>query len=321
MARSREMGMLEEYNIPEDAPMKNSPEKNPEEAERREFMEAAQEMENDALDLSEAEEENGTEKSKEDKKKSRLKKVLCAITAGLILFGSAEAGFAREKEKSNSEEERIEMQIQQLEKQKQEIKDAEEGKDRENRRQELENGLRRLNIDGLTLGEPQSKLRCICEQWGIYLRGKYLGNIHKEGPALASFNEQEFVEDVKDFLKENRFVTEGEEGKLKVDEWVLEQNESFFYALDKGDFEDRLLKGWGGKVVNNIFFLGKQTFPIDAETKEVKMEAMDDNTLVIIIADKDGTITNITCRDGKIADKSVITPKESEKDKHGKEKN
>lgn len=103
-----EIGM----GMPEEISEENMPDSQAE--TDKEFLNYAQEMEEKIL----AEEED---KDKKEPKKSRLKKALCAITAGLILFGSAESGFAGvggcvEKSGYNQENSQVSIKNQTIEK-------------------------------------------------------------------------------------------------------------------------------------------------------------------------------------------------------------
>jgi hypothetical protein len=66
---------------------------------------------------------------------------------------------------------------------------------------ELENYLKEFNINGLQMGDVIYKNRKLCEQVGIYLDGKHLGDISSQGQ--TAFESDEFKNAIQKILTDN----------------------------------------------------------------------------------------------------------------------
>ncbi|HHD92210.1 MAG TPA: hypothetical protein ENL06_01120, partial [Candidatus Portnoybacteria bacterium] len=115
-----------------------------------------------------------------------LKRALCAITAGVMLF-SATPAFAQERGQQLTGKQKIELQIQKLQEQKMQLERQESKMRHAERIKELNNYLDYFNINGLKLGKVKMRDRCPCEQFGVYLEGKHLGDIYSDDKSTTFY--------------------------------------------------------------------------------------------------------------------------------------
>jgi len=250
-------------NLPE-----NSPEK---------FQNEMQSIENDELSSVE-------EKSE---KKSRFKKAICAITAGIILLNVTPA-FAQEKGEQVDETQKIEFKIQKLQEQQSEL----ERFHGPERFEKLESYLDSFNIDGLELGEAKHKRRSTPEQFGLYLNGEYLGDLFPstEGgfSSPSAFTESDFTEKISKILEKNG-ISQSEE----ITYTKSESTEALDVNISTNEKADETLKKFGGyidKEKNNMYPTSDKNivFGYDDKTKEIKISGVDTDTIMIILTDFDG---------------------------------
>jgi len=60
-----------------------------------------------------------------------------------------------------------------------------------------------LDKYGVVLSEPQSHVRCLCDQYGVYKDGRFLGDIYGTSYGVMHFNEQVLDEVIPPLLKTN----------------------------------------------------------------------------------------------------------------------
>lgn len=221
----------------------------------------------------------------EGEKTSRLKKAILATTAGLMLF-SAIPAFAQGNEvKKISERQKIEAQIKNLQSQEAELEQQEHKIHHQERMAEMNSYLGYFNVDGLEVGEPEVKLRGIMEQVGIYIKGRHIEDIYATGS--LEFSRVSFLSKVKEILDQIgvRF-----EIKSEV------QFEISPEAKEK-------LREWGGYIDSETLTMkigGPNTrMSIDSNTKAIGAGIIG-HELVIVVTDYDGSLTTLTCEDGKI---------------------
>lgn len=218
-----------------------------------------------------------------------LKKAMCAITAGIMIMSAAPA-FAGERRQQLDEEQKIELQIQELEKQKAELKQREDEIQYVERNKELGDYLNYFNIDGLELGNPEVKLKCNCEQFGVYLKGKHLGDIYS--PAGSStFSRQNMIDDISKILNP----------------------EAIGFRVNINPDAQKILDSWGGFIDSNSRTINignpdksADDLAFNAEVKQIDIINIGEDMLIITSDDYNGKRLVVTCVNGVVKDVSEI---------------
>lgn len=251
-------------------------------------FELLREFQNEERELFASVEADGTEK--ESSLKSRIKKGMMAIMAGVVLM-TAMPAFAGELQKGghSHDMQSIEQQIQKLQEEKLKLEQSERAQQQEQRTQELQGYVNNFHIKGLTLGEPEMKLRCGCEQYGIYLEGKHFGDVHSE---RFTFSPDEFIGDVKNVLKENGVFEQG-----------AKEKEPSFY-LDISTKAQVIMDAWGWRIYDGqIDIPGKKNLVNlngDGKTESASIVAVGKDKIVISVTDKDGTVSKVEGVQGEL---------------------
>ena len=238
--------------------------------------------------------------TKESTASHLLKKALCAVTAGVMLF-SATPAFAQEKGQQLTEKQKIELQIQKLQGQKMQLERQESEMRHAERIKELNNYLDYFNINGLKLGEVKMRDRCPCEQFGVYLEGKHLGDIYSDDKSTTfytelTFSQRKLIEDVSNILRENGI--QFETGLSKPQNSKPQSPESIDTKVNISSEAQKILESWGGyydSAKATIYIGGPQKLVIDASTKNVSVIAAGSDMLIVTCIDFDGKRTIVTC--------------------------
>lgn len=230
---------------------------------------------------------------------SRLKKTVFTITAGLMLLSAAPA-FAQEKGEQLTEQQKIELQIQKLQEQKMQLERQESEMRHAERIKDLNGYLNYFNIDGLKLGKVKSQARCPCEQFGVYLKGKHLGDIYSDDG--FTFTRQELINDVSKILIKNGVQYETGLSKSQSPEAVNAK-------ININPEAQKILENWGGFIdlkSSTINIGGPDELVFDINTKRIEIVSAGNNMLIVICEDYDGKRTIITCVNKIIKDVSEI---------------
>jgi len=228
---------------------------------------------------------------------SRLKKAVCTVTAGVMLLSAAPA-FAQEKGQQLTEQQKIELQIQKLQEQKMQLERQEAEMRHAERLKELNSYLDYFNIEGLELGEAKMKVRCPCEQFGVYLKGKHLGDIYSDDG--LTFSRRELIEDVSNVLRENGIHFETGLSKPQSPEAIDAK-------VNINPEAQKILESWGGyydsaKATINIG--GPNELVLDANTKNVSIVSAGNDMIIVTCEDYDGKRTIVTCVNKMVKDVS-----------------
>lgn len=243
-------------------------------------------------------EENNALSSLENRKNtSRFKKAICTITAGLVLL-TATPAFAQERGEKLNKKQEIELQIQKLEKQKMELEQKEYQTQRMERIKELNGYLSYFNTSGLALGEVKSSIRCPCEQFGVYLNGKHLGDIYSLHSS-NTFSREKLINEVSKLLLKESWT---ESGLLKP-----QNPEAINAEVNTDPLAQKILKSWDGFVdlkTSTINIGGPDELTFDNKTKRIDIVGVGQNMLIITCENYDGKRTVVTCVDKII--KSIV---------------
>ncbi|PIS32324.1 hypothetical protein COT40_00595 [Candidatus Peregrinibacteria bacterium CG08_land_8_20_14_0_20_41_10] len=157
------------------------------------------------------------------------------------------------------------------------------------REQEVKSWLDLFGVQGLELGEPKMKVRCPCEQYGLYLNGKHLGDL--EGAPFGKMSKGEFINKVASILNENNIHYEA---IPEMQDFSIEYGEGAKEVMDKYEVS---LKG-------NMFYtpLDRENPPIEIEskTKSISFYKINNEKVKIVTEDKDGKVSNYTLVQGKL---------------------
>lgn len=220
---------------------------------------------------------------------SNAAKAIRAVTAGVVLFGATMMTMPAFAQESNKEirKQRIEEQIKQLENEKLELEKKHNEIKNQERRAELTGYLAYFNAN-LKLGEPGNRMRCPCEQYGIYdSSNQLLGDVRS---SKFEFTKDEFMQKVSNLVK--RPVETGKFVKMKKEE--------INFKIDLRSEAKKILNKWGGSIDENIINIGRKEISLDEKTKSVTITGVNDNMLIITIVDFDGKKTVATCEDGDL---------------------
>ncbi len=140
---------------------------------------------NDLIEMSFQEQEELPVVDKNNPKMSRLRRAVTAITIGLVLALSTPE-LAHAQKLDPAEKVRIETQMKELQDRLDANNKAEASEMAIQRRQELNEWIKRFNLLGLRIGDPEITLRTPAEQVGVYfIQGKspeqHLGDICAKG--------------------------------------------------------------------------------------------------------------------------------------------
>ncbi len=219
---------------------------------------------------------------------SRLKKAALLITAGVMLF-SATPAFSQEKGEQLTGKQKLELQIQNLEEQRNQLEKQKFEIQQGERKEELNSYLNYFNIEGLELGEVKNKQRRPNEQFGIYLNGRHLGDICSDNG--LNFSQEELIDDISKILKGNGI--QYEKNKPQTPE-ILNAK------ININPEAQKILENWGGSIDLNSSTLnigGPNRLEFDKNTKSIEILSVGDNMLIVTCEDFDGKRTIVTCVD------------------------
>jgi hypothetical protein len=226
--------------------------------------------------------ENNELSSMEAKKTlaSRLKKAVCSITAGMLLFCATPA-FAQDNDSQLTEQQNIELEEPESDIYNTKIK-------------ELGGYLDHFNIEGLKLGKVQRPLRCACDQFGLYLHGKHLGDVYaNSGMALTK---HKLIEGASNVLRNNGILSENGISKPQ-------KNEAIKTKVSISPEAKKLLQSWGGfiNLQSSTIDIGSQEeLVFDKDTKKIEIMDAGKDTLIIYCENFDGKVTHVICVNKKV---------------------
>lgn len=217
-------------------------------------------------------------------KNPRLMRAFLALSLGVSgIFANQEALAANKGE--TGQKAKIETQMQEAQKKLDELNRHEAEQKKAERNKELNDWLADFKVEGLTIDEPKIQVKTNCEQLGIYLKEKHLGDIYSDKCTnRLSFSEAEFTDAVSKILKE---------AGIKFEATVQKIN----FAVDIKPEAAEILKQWGGAVNGNKIDIGMKDniLEVDKNTKSVTLLGSGKDTLTIIVEDTDGTKHVVTC--------------------------
>lgn len=115
------------------------------------------------------------------------------------------------------------------------------------------------------------------------------------------------------YKKVNEEINSIDATSFNFDEWKESSRATFDYDLNISEEAQKVLSKWGGKIEDNVFFWGDQTSCMNNATERIDIEKANDNTLICTIKDKDGSITTLTCIEGRVVSQALSSSSKENK--------
>ncbi len=178
------------------------------------------------------------------------------------------------------EKAQIEAKIQRLQSRLDSVTAKESDSAEKARIKELKDYLQVFKVGGLTLGDSKTGHRCCCEEHGVYIGGRYVGDVHSLGEGRPRFDKAGFIRAVLNVLKEAGVVAPDfhPEGEASAIEFIIHPS------------ADSLLRVWGGGIKGNQLDYGSREEALAFGANTAKVEVSSAGTIVVVLlTNRDGS--------------------------------
>lgn len=243
---------------------------------------------NNSHELPPQEPNNSNQDNKKDTSlKKSLGNALRAVSAGALLL-SQDPAYAESLKYDPAKITEIDQEITALEEKKSLLQEQKRAMENAKRTADVHEWIKDLKINNLKLEEPLNPVGQINEQFGVYTGDKHLGDVIS--PKDRMFSKNTLISEINNLLskekaahdhvknlKEKLTISPQAKDILTKWKWRIDYNNSAIHTND-----------------NN------QTIAFQPDTKSVQIIVLDENMLMIVCKNLNGSQTIVTCANGDI---------------------